>query len=756
MFRFCRLECVNGYRSIIDHPIAGTWLCGVVLLLALVVVGCRPGEVSQGAGSQEVSPHDETHASDGSASGSTSESGAPENATEVVEPLTAVKYTEPSVLQEGSGEEPKPKENRLAQETSPYLLLHAHNPVDWYPWGPEALEKAKREGKLIFLSIGYSSCHWCHVMEREAFSDPEIAELLNRSFVCIKVDREERPDVDQIYMTSLYVFNELSGVGGGGGWPLSMFLTPEAKPFFGGTYLPARDGDRGVQTGFLTLLKRIQKVWKDSPTALRSDADRVTEVTQLQLAGERPNPLFRLENDALVNGLESLSEQFDREHGGFGFNPEDSQRPKFPEPSNLILLLEQLKKDPKDAKTREMLVTTLDHLYQGGIYDQLAGGFHRYSVDRFWHIPHFEKMLYDNAQLISVYAQAYELTGNQDYRRVVEETVQFLEREMRDESGAYWSALDADSEGEEGKFYRWTAAELRELLNSDEQWAIAAATWGVGGEPNFEDQDYVLLLSRSQEETAKQQGVELQAWLEKLRPLRERLLEARGKRERPLTDTKLLTSWNGLAIRGLADAGRCLQDPELQKMGERVADAVLSQLVDDKGRLYRTQGQDQPILKAYVDDYANLIDGLIALHECTGNERWLGEAERLMSLQLELFWDEEGGGFYFTADDHESLLARAKNPVDNVVPSGNSISALNLIYLAKALNRPEWLDQAETTLRSVSTLMQQTPSAVPRMLVVSERYLAERPKRAGQPLANDAGGSENSGSENSESKNDAP
>lgn len=742
MFRFRHSKSVRRDRTFIDHHRAGPWLVGGTLLIALMVLGCRPSEVTQespenSSSRVEIGVVDEPPTKTLSSEPTTSENG-----TEVVEPLTEVNYTaasaHPSVIQEGSGDGVKPAANRLAKETSPYLLLHAHNPVDWYPWGPEALEKAKREGKLIFLSIGYSSCHWCHVMEREAFSDPEIAKLLNQSFVCIKVDREERPDVDQIYMTSLYVFNELSGVGGGGGWPLSMFLTPDAKPFFGGTYLPARDGDRGVQTGFLTLLQRIQKVWKDSPAALRSDAERVTQVTQLQLAGDRPNPLFRLENDALANGLESLSEQFDREHGGFGFNPEDSQRPKFPEPSNLILLLEQLKEDPQDAKTRDMLVTTLDHLYQGGIYDQLAGGFHRYSVDRFWHIPHFEKMLYDNAQLISVFAQAYELTGNPDYRRVVEETVKFLENEMRDESGAYWSALDADSEGEEGKYYRWTATDLRKILSSDEEWAIAAAAWGVGGEPNFEERDYVLLLSRSQSETAKLQGVDLQVWLEKLRPLRERLLEARGKRERPLTDTKLLTSWNGLAIRGLADASRCLQDPELQKIAVRVAEAVLSQLVDEQGRLYRTQGQDQPILRAYVDDYANLIDGLIALHECTGDERWLSEAGRLMSLQLELFWDEEGGGFYYTADDHESLLARAKNPGDNVVPSGNSISALNLIYLAKALDRPEWLDRAETTLRSVSTLMQQTPSAVPRMLIVSERYLKERPERAGQPLENDA------------------
>ena len=624
--------------------------------------------------------------------------------------------------------------NRLSKETSPYLLLHAHNPVDWYPWGPEALEKAKREGKLIFLSVGYSSCHWCHVMEREAFSDEEIAKLLNQSFVCIKVDREERPDVDQIYMTSLYVFNELSGAGGGGGWPLSMFLTPEAKPFFGGTYLPARDGDRGVQTGFLTLLKRIQAVWLESPTSLRNDADRVTEVTQLQLAGNRPNPLFRLEKAAIADGLEALAEQFDPEHGGFGFNPSESQRPKFPEPSNLILLLEQLRKNEADTKTREMLTQTLDHLYQGGIYDQLAGGFHRYSVDRFWHIPHFEKMLYDNAQLISVFAQAYQLTNNPDYRRVVEETVQFLETEMTDACGAYWSALDADSEGEEGKFYRWSETELRSLLNSDEAWATAAAIWDVGGEPNFEEKDYVLLLSRSQSETAEQQGVELEAWLNKIQPIKEKLLEVRNQRERPLTDTKFLASWNGLAIRGLADASRCLQEPRFQVLAERVANAILDQLVDEEGRLYRTQGKDEPILRAYVDDYANLIDGLIALHECTGDEVWLEKASNLMERQVDLFLDETGGGFYFTSDDHESLLARAKNPVDNVVPSGNSISALNLIYLGEKLDRPEWLDLAETTIRSASTLRQQSPSAVPRMLIASERYLEVRPERTGQPL----------------------
>jgi uncharacterized protein len=383
------------------------------------------------------------------------------------------------------------KPNRLASETSPYLLLHAHNPVAWYPWGEEALEKARQENKLIFLSIGYSSCHWCHVMERESFMDDEIAEFLNEHFVCIKVDREERPDIDAIYMTALHVFNQLIGNPPGGGWPLSMFLTPSAEPVFGGTYFPARDGDRGNATGFFTILGRIHDVWTEQPQRLLDDAKTLTRVTKAELETQLPvatDPLSSKTIDAVESGL---ARQFDPQYGGFGFDPNNAQRPKFPEPANLLFLLDRIQRlraanEETEASLR-MLTKTLRQMALGGIRDHLGGGFHRYSVDRFWSIPHFEKMLYDNAQLALVYARAAQLTGREDFRRVAEETVEFMLREMRDGEGGFYAAIDAESEGVEGKFYRWDRSEILRKLDAD-QWKLFGSIYQLTGPPNFEDQ----------------------------------------------------------------------------------------------------------------------------------------------------------------------------------------------------------------------------------------------------------------------------
>ena len=395
-------------------------------------------------------------------------------------------------------------ENRLAKETSPYLRLHAHNPVDWYPWGPEALAKAKQENKVIFLSVGYSSCYWCHVMERESFMDDEIAKFLNENFVCIKVDREERPDIDAIYMLSVQLAT------GRGGWPMSVFLTPDAKPFFGGTYFPARDGDRGAGTGFLTLSRRIHEFWRDKEKDARALAEQLTTAVRqnLDVKNEATDDVA-LDDKVLETVRSGLLVAFDPQYGGFGFDPGSPDRPKFPEPSNLLFLLQQARAG--DTKSREMVETTLDKMHAGGIWDHVGGGFHRYSVDRFWKIPHFEKMLYDNGQLAVVYAQAFELTGKPSYRRVVERTLDWVIREMRDEQGGFYSALDAESEKVEGKYYRWETDEVKAILG--DEYGLIADIYGLNEEPNFEHEFYVLQIKDSLAAAAKARNInESQLW----------------------------------------------------------------------------------------------------------------------------------------------------------------------------------------------------------------------------------------------------
>ena len=637
--------------------------------------------------------------------------------------------------------------NRLAGETSLYLLMHSHNPVDWYPWGEEALAKAKAEHKLIFLSIGYSSCYWCHVMERESFMDDEVADFLNEHFVCIKVDREERPDIDQIYMTALQIYFQVIRSPQGGGWPLTMFLTPDTRPVMGGTYFPPRD--KAGQTGLLTAGNLIYEAWQKDPKQLRENADLLARLVKRQLqqqpAGETA-PDLGLLDDALM----ALAEEFDPEYGGFGYNAANPRMPKFPQPSNLVFLLDRARRgarvsdpargrldretghnlghdsgpDPSDARAESMLTTTLEKMAGGGIRDHLGGGFHRYSTDRFWAIPHFEKMLYDNAQLASVYAEAYRLTGREDFRRVVRETLDFVLREMTGPEGGFYAAIDAETGAEEGRYYVWESDELAELLD-DRQLQLLADAYGIGAEANFEGR-HVLLLPRPLQETAKiRQSTEEQLRRE-LAPIREKLLTARGRRERPSTDTKLLTAWNGLMIRGFADAGRVLDDRGYIGAAETAADSLLENLRNPQGRLLRTFADGRARLNAYVDDYAFLVDGLIALHQATGERRWLEEADRLTATQIDLFWDDQRGGFFFTSSDHETLLARSKDPTDSALPSGNAVSAANLVYLAKELDKPEYLDRAEETLRAFTPMLQQLPGGMPRMAASLAGFLDAR------------------------------
>ena len=640
----------------------------------------------------------------------------------------AQEATTKSATEKTPAQNSKKHTNRLAKETSPYLLLHAHNPVDWFPWGEEALQKAKLENKPIFLSIGYSSCHWCHVMERESFVDLEIAKLLNDHFVCVKVDREERPDIDAIYMNALQIYNQVTGNGRGGGWPLSMFLTPDCKPFFGGTYFPARDGDRGAGTGFLTLVKRVQEFWSQQPDRIRTDAETLTKLIKTEL-DRRQVALEPLNTKLLVQVLDALEEQYDPQHGGFGYAVAQPQRPKFPEPSNLLFLIDRLRDERTPAADRErartMLLGSLDGMARGGIRDHLGGGFHRYSVDRFWHIPHFEKMLYDNGQLATVYTEAYRLTERADYRRVVEELLAFVTREMTDTGGAFYSALDADSEDEEGRYYRWEKAEVDRLLTAPGR-NLFAKVYGLNEEPNFEERYYVPQLHRPFAETAKELQLSDEQLEKQLAPLRKQLLEARAKRPRPLTDTKILTSWNGLMIRGFADAGRILQHPAYNANAKRAATFILENLRTSDGRLRRTYSHGQAKLNAYLDDYAFFVDGLLALYQATGEAQWLTAADELTAKQIELFWDEARGGFFFTSDDHESLIARGVDPVDGAEPAGNSVSASNLLFLAKERKKPEYRTKAERTMQSVAGLMTSSPSAATRMATVLAQSLREQ------------------------------
>ena len=604
--------------------------------------------------------------------------------------------------------------NALAKESSPYLLMHAHNPVNWYPWNQETLALAKKEDKPIFLSIGYSSCHWCHVMERESFLDEEIAEFLNKHYVCIKVDREERPDVDEIYMQALAVVSRR-----GGGWPLSMFLMPDGRPFLGGTYFPARDGDRPGQTGFLTVIQSIEGDFKTRRNVIDERATEATKLTKQALAGREPEAETKIESAWTTETVSDLKNRFDPDFGGYGFSPNNPRRPKFPEPSNLLFLTDVLQNQPESADAKEMLVTTCEKMQQGGIYDHLGGGFHRYSVDRYWRIPHFEKMLYDNGQLATVYADAYALTKRDDFRRTLEGILSFVSRELTSSNGGFYSSLDAESEGEEGKFYRWTEKELKSEL-SPEQFDLFAKVYGIDEAPNFERKYYAPQLKRTLAQHAAAMSIDEQQLETKLKPIREKLFKLREKRVRPLLDTKILTAWNGLMIRGYADAGRILEKQTYTDVAVKAANDVLNKAVKPDGRVLRTYTDAQPAkLNGYLVDYSCLIDGLIALHRSTGDQQWLDHAKRIQDKQIELFWDKDHGGFFNISSDHEALIARSKQMSDRAMPSGNSVASSNLFYLSEALQDASYRDKSEKTVLSASATLDSYGFLIPRMLVAA-------------------------------------
>jgi uncharacterized protein YyaL (SSP411 family) len=622
-------------------------------------------------------------------------------------------------------EPPKGHTNRLAKESSPYLRQHAHNPVDWYPWGPEAFEKAKKEGKLVFLSIGYSSCHWCHVMERESFSNTEVAKMLNESFVCIKVDREERPDIDEIYMTALQAFGQ------SGGWPLSMFLLPDGKPIIGGTYWPPDDRElQGEKVkGFKSILKLILQIQKDDPKKVTDQAAKLSEITNERLSRRVPGAaLVKLDRAIVDDCIEQLLEEFDETYGGFGRKARGFRGPKFPTPCYLQLLQHEA---GRNKALPEKLALTLDRMARGGIFDHIGGGFHRYSTERTWTIPHFEKMLYDNAQLAEVYAAAYRTGARPEDARTLRHLLDFVLRELTSPEGGFWSALDADSEGEEGRFYVWTAAEVEKALPNADERELAKAFFGVDQRPNFEEKYSILVQPQPVAEfAAKRQWTEKQL-AEKLTSVWQKLFEVRAKRARPFLDTKILTAWNGQMFAGLASAGKALNDPKYVAAAKKSAEFILKKLRNTDGRLLRSYLAEPgrpgaAKLNAYLDDYAFLVHGLLTLHEATGEQRWLDEAKTLTDMMIRWHWDEKNGGFFYTSHDHEKLFARSKDQYDGAQPAGNSVAARNLVRLWLVTKEEKYRARAQKQFEAFGTVLKSSPTALTTMVLGLSEFLDAR------------------------------
>ena len=599
--------------------------------------------------------------------------------------------------------------NRLLLESSPYLLQHAHNPVNWYPWGEEAFDRARKENKPVLLSVGYSTCHWCHVMEAESFEDEAIAEYLNRHYIAIKVDREQRPDIDGIYMAAVQMLS------GGGGWPMTVWLTPERKPFFGGTYFPPRDGVRGARVGFLTLLKRLQETYRHEPERVATTAMETSRRIQAALT---PDPGEGGPGAAaLTAAAESLKKTFDAQDGGFG------EAPKFPHSVELEFLLRYSRRTG-DLQAQALVVKTLEAMAAGGIHDHLGGGFHRYATDRQWLVPHFEKMLYDNALLTVAYLEAYQVTGREDLAQVARDILRYVEREMTAPEGAFYSATDADSEGEEGKFFVWTPTEIEKVLGP-QQAKLFNAYYGVTEQGNFQGKN-ILHVARPLAEIAKEFGLGPEQAEAQLQAARTALYQARQQRVPPHKDTKILVSWNGLMISAFARAAQVFNAPEYARHAQRAAEFLLTKLKKGE-RLQRSYLDGIASGDAYLDDYAFLAAGLLDLYEASFEPRWLREAIGLHQVLETHFWDKQGGGFFLSADDSEALLAREKPNYDGAEPSGNSVAMLNLLRLAEFTTDDHYQQLAEKGLRALSTQLAQAPTSMPRMLAAVD-FLLDKPK----------------------------
>lgn len=600
--------------------------------------------------------------------------------------------------------------NHLGTETSPYLLQHAHNPVDWYPWGAEALDRARAENKPILLSIGYSACHWCHVMAHESFEDPATAEVMNELFVNVKVDREERPDLDKIYQTAHSLLTQRTG-----GWPLTMFLTPDSQvPFFGGTYFP-REPRHGLPA-FTDLCQRVSGFYREHRDELEKQNRSLVEfMTSMNQSGAQPGD--GLSAMPLDVARQQLEQQFDAVHGGFG------GAPKFPHPTSIERLMRHWastrSENTADERALEMALFTLDRMALGGMYDQIGGGFCRYSVDERWMIPHFEKMLYDNGPLLSLYSEAWAATGNPLYRRIVAQTAEWVMREMQAPEGGYYSSLDADSEGEEGKFYVWTREQVQQLL-SKEEYAVAAPRFGFDREPNFEGSWHAHVYT-SIESLAGTLNLDTAEVEQHIDSARRKLFAAREQRIRPGRDDKILVSWNALMIKGMAQAAGVFDEPAFLDSAQRALDFIRKQMWRD-GRLFATSKDGRAHLAAYLDDYVFLIDAILELLQVRWNSDDLRFALQLCDVVSQHFADP-AGGFFFTADDHESLIQRPKPLSDDALPAGNAIAAKVFGRLGHVLGDSALLDAAEGTLKAAWTSMQQGPYGHTGMLNALEEHL---------------------------------
>jgi uncharacterized protein YyaL (SSP411 family) len=605
-----------------------------------------------------------------------------------------------------------PEFNRLIHEKSPYLLQHARNPVDWYPWGEEAFDRARKENKSVFLSLGYSTCHWCHVMERESFENPAIAALLNASFVAVKVDREERPDLDELYMNATQLMT------GSGGWPNSVWLLPDKRPWYAGTYFPPED--RQGRPGFASLLKQLAELWRTRRDDVEKQARELSAAMKRLSAGDGSGGTGDLSRGLVSEATRSLRSAYDQRLGGFG------GAPKFPPHGSFGLLFYEYRRT-KDKALLEMATHTLDRMALGGIHDHVGGGFHRYSTDARWFLPHFEKMLYDNAQLSKAYVDAFLTTGNQSYRRIAERTYEWVLRDMTGKEGAFYSALDADSEGEEGKFYVWRREEVLQVLGK-ETGQLFCEVYNIEPGGNFRDEAAgektgasIPHLTKQLDEQAKDRGVPAAGFRARLAAARDKLLDVRNTRVWPHLDDKVLTAWNGLVIGSLAYGGQHLNQPRYVAAARKAADFVLANMRKD-GRLLRSYRGGEARLEAYLEDYAFLADGLLDLHDATHERRYLDEARQLMEVLSERYGDKERGGFFFTASDHEELLLRSKDAYDRAIPSGNGMATRVLLRLAEKTGEARPRELARWSLDAFVTLMERAPRGTESLILGTAMY----------------------------------
>ncbi len=595
--------------------------------------------------------------------------------------------------------------NRLIHEKSPYLLQHATNPVDWYPWGEEAFRAAKEQDKPIFLSIGYATCHWCHVMEHESFEDSTVAALMNQTFISIKVDREERPDIDDIYMTVCQMLN------GSGGWPLTIIMTPDKQPFFAGTYIPKKSYFDRI--GMLDLIPRVATLWKTDRQKLLESAEKISKHLGNSVATP---PGKQIGKEALQQATELLASRFDDQYGGFG------ERPKFPTAHQLMFLLREYYRSG-DAHTLEMVTKTLDHMRMGGIYDHIGFGFHRYSTDEKWLLPHFEKMLYDQAINGMAYTEAFLATGNESYRQTAREIFTYVLRDMTDTRGGFYSAEDADSEGEEGKFYVWSRDEIMDVLGN-EAGELFCNVYSIEKGGNFREEASkrqtgasIPHLQKPLSEWAKELSMPLETLQAKLEDARQKLFEVREKRVHPLKDDKILTDWNGLMIAALSKGARAFDEPAYADAAQKAADFILTTMKDEQGRLQHRYREGEVAITGFLDDYAFLTWGLIELYETTFETRYLQAALELTDRVLTHFIDKQNGGFFFTPDDGEPLLVRKKEVYDGAIPSGNSVMVYNLVRLARMTGRSEFEEQAANVGKAFSETINRYPAGYTVLLM---------------------------------------